>query len=250
MTEGKEAYVFNEALGQLCRASFGGSRCGEAKGRRMKVILDVIVNILLDSNISGLRENVLHYMCKKDVDEPNLKEKELQRRFSLALLEISIMLRVSRESLKFRAAPKGSLKGDIKLYTEDGLIVDGNLGGASGIQIPSEADLVTSVEVGEDIECIIVIEKETAFHYLTGKQFPQLEKCISVTAKGQPDVATRIALGKIREYVPKIKFYCLVNYNPSGMQILSTYSFGSAQRAHDNLFLAVQEIQHIGILSH
>jgi meiotic recombination protein SPO11 len=71
-----------------------------------------------------------------------------------------------------------------------------------------------------------------------------------VTAKGQPDVATRIALGKIREYVPKIKFYCLVDYNPGGMQILSTYSFGSAQRAHDNLFLAVQEIQHIGILSH
>ena len=162
----------------------------------MKVILDVIANILQDSNISGLRENVLHYMCKKDVDEPNLKEKELQRKFSLALLEISIMLRVSRESLKFRAAPKGSLKGDIKLYTEDGLIVDGNLGGASGIQIPSEADLVTSVEVGEDIECIIVIEKETAFHYLTGKQFPQLEKCVSVTAKSQPDVATRIALGK------------------------------------------------------
>ena len=71
----------------------------------MKVILDVIANILQDSNISGLRENVLHYMCKKDVDEPNLKEKELQRRFSLALLEISIMLRVSRESLKFRKAP-------------------------------------------------------------------------------------------------------------------------------------------------
>ena len=48
----------------------------------------------------------------------------------------------------------------------------------------------------------------------------------------------------------KIKFYCLMDYNPGGMQILSTYSFGSAQRAHDNLFLAVQEIQHIGILSH
>jgi hypothetical protein len=54
----------------------------------MKVVLDVTENILQDFNISGLRENIFHYMCKKDIEEPNLKEKELQRRFSKALIMV------------------------------------------------------------------------------------------------------------------------------------------------------------------
>ena len=42
--------------------------------------------------------------------------------------------------------------------------------------------------------------------------------------------------------------YCMVDYNSGGMLILATYCFGSEQRAHDNLFLIVQDIQHIGLL--
>ena len=60
------------------------------------------------------------------------------------------MLRVSRESLKIRGAPKGLIQGDLQLYTAgDKLLCDCRHGGQTGTLIPSETDLVTRIDIGK-----------------------------------------------------------------------------------------------------
>lgn len=43
------------------------------------------------------------------------------------------------------------------------------------------------------------------------------------------------------------KFYFFVDCNLSGVQILVRYVFGSKNKAHDNLFLTLSDIQYIGL---
>ncbi|KAI9712363.1 MAG: hypothetical protein M1820_001576 [Bogoriella megaspora] len=74
-------------------------------------------------------------------------------------------------------------------------------------------------------------------------------------AKGYPDVARRAFLHALASptawnnfTAPKV--YALVDYDPDGICILSTYKYGSAALKHENIGLAVDKIQWIGLNSY
>ena len=146
----EDAFVFDESLGQLCLSKIGTVKCQSLKAERIKVILEHIKKLMQDSTNIGIRENLLHYYLKKDVQEEGLTEKGQRARFSHVVLEISAMLRVLRESLKIRGAPNGLIQGDLQLYTTgDKLLCDCRHGGQTGTLIPSETDLVTRIDIGK-----------------------------------------------------------------------------------------------------
>ena len=63
--------------------------------------------------------------------------------------------------------------------------------GIGGKAIPPQIDKVQDLQ--SDAEFILLVEKDAAFMRLAEDRFYNKFPCVIVTAKGQPDVATRCA---------------------------------------------------------
>ena len=70
--------------------------------------------------------------------------------------------------------------------------------------------------------------------------------CIIITAKGQPDVATRLFLSKVKRDL-KIPVLALVDADPYGLKIISVYMQGSKNMAFDSANLTTPDIKWLGV---
>ena len=70
--------------------------------------------------------------------------------------------------------------------------------------------------------------------------------CIVITAKGQPDVATRMFLSRITTEL-KIPVLGLVDSDPYGLKILSVYMSGSKNMSDDSASLTTPDIKWLGL---
>eukprot|EP00268_Persea_americana_P048923 TRINITY_DN5203_c2_g1_i14.p1 TRINITY_DN5203_c2_g1~~TRINITY_DN5203_c2_g1_i14.p1 ORF type:complete len:219 (-),score=41.12 TRINITY_DN5203_c2_g1_i14:225-881(-) len=106
------------------------------------------------------------------------------------------------------------------------------------------------VEEVEDVMCvakyILVVEKETVFQRLANDKFCEKNHCIVITGRGYPDVSTRRFLRLLVEKLC-LPAYCLVDCDPYGFDILTTYRFGSMNMAFDAKLLRVPEIRWLGV---
>lgn len=96
--------------------------------------------------------------------------------------------------------------------------------------IPSLMDRVT--DIAGDAEFVLLIEKDAAFMRLSEDRFYNTYPCIIVTAKGQPDVATRLFLKRVKTAL-NIPILGLVDSDPYGLKILSVYMSGSKNMSYD-----------------
>ncbi|XP_043693681.1 meiotic recombination protein SPO11-1 isoform X2 [Telopea speciosissima] len=94
-------------------------------------------------------------------------------------------------------------------------------------------------------EYILVVEKETVFQRLANDRFCSTNRCIIITGRGYPDVPTRRFLRLLVEKLC-LPAYCLVDCDPYGFDILTTYRFGSMQMAYDAKFMRVTELRWLG----
>ncbi|MED6196289.1 hypothetical protein PIB30_046102 [Stylosanthes scabra] len=92
---------------------------------------------------------------------------------------------------------------------------------------------------------ILVVEKESVFQRLANDQFCSANHCIVITGRGYPDIPTRRFLRLLVEDL-HLPAYCLVDCDPYGFDILTTYRFGSMQMAYDTKHLGIPEIQWLG----
>lgn len=141
---------------------------------------------------------------------------------------------------------EGLLLGQYLLCVYDNIIVNCTLGGVSGSKIPSEAEDIDMIIQVARVDFILVVEKETVFHKLSDMDFHKKYNCVIVTASGEPDVATRIVLKKLRLWLD-VPIFALVDAIPEGFDILCTYRFGSRNRAYDNLSLTLPDLIWIGV---
>ncbi|KAK6934594.1 Spo11/DNA topoisomerase VI, subunit A, N-terminal [Dillenia turbinata] len=99
---------------------------------------------------------------------------------------------------------------------------------------------------------ILVVEKESVFQRLADDQFCNANRCIVVTGKGYPDIPTRRQEFLFLQLLIKelsLPIYCLVDCDPYGFDILTTYRFGSMQMAFDVKHLCVPEMRWLGAFS-
>jgi meiotic recombination protein SPO11 len=75
---------------------------------------------------------------------------------------------------------------------------------------------------------------------------PQRYPCIVITAKGQPDVATRMFLSRLKAEL-KIPVLGLVDSDPYGLKILSVYMSGSKNMSYDSASLTTPDIKWLGL---
>lgn len=75
-------------------------------------------------------------------------------------------------------------------------------------------------------------------------------------AKGYPDLASRKFLRRVADENPRIAIFALVDFDPDGIAILSTYKHGSYRLAHEDVShnpatgLRLPELQWLGVKSH
>ena len=83
-----------------------------------------------------------------------------------------------------------------------------------------------------------------------------VDPCSHNQAKGYPDVASRTFLRHIAERAPHVPMHALVDLDPDGIAILSTYKYGSYRLAHEDVTpsgppgLSLPNIRWLGVKGH
>ena len=259
-----EASIVNVALSILRGEGFTYSLPNRSKTNQLYVPeLDRIV--LKDSlshrqfaNTSTCRKTVIttrilqlvHELClkrihvtKRDLFYTDVKLFEDQSNSDAVLDDIACMLTCTRSSLHVVASEKGVVVGRLQ-FAEDGDEIDCSRMGVGGKAIPPNIDKVTNIR--SDAKFILLVEKDAAFMRLAEDRFYTTYPCIIITAKGQPDVATRLFLRKLR-YTLKIPVLALVDSDPYGLKILSVYMKGSMNMSYDSSNLTTPDIKWLGV---
>jgi meiotic recombination protein SPO11 len=183
------------------------------------------------------------HITKRDLFYTDVKLFRDQKESDSVLDDVACMIGCTRTSLHVVASDKGLVVGRIQ-YKEAGDEIDCTKMGIGGKAIPPYIDKITDIR--SDAEFIILVEKEAAYMRLAEDRFYNKYKCIVITGKGQPDVATRLFLHKIREQL-KIPVLALVDSDPYGLKILSVYCTGSKSMSYDSSNLTTPDIKWLGV---
>lgn len=125
------------------------------------------------------------------------------------------------------ASSRGAIIGHLTIKDQDGNIIDCSRLGPAGYAISGDMNSLRQLNFLSDARYIIVIEKDAIFQRLSEDLLFNAIPCILITAKGFPDIATRFLLYRLNQNFSKMPILALVDWNPAGLAILSTYKFGS-----------------------
>ncbi|KAL4567276.1 hypothetical protein LXL04_022855 [Taraxacum kok-saghyz] len=208
----------------------------DCHARRLDVLLRVllIVQQLLQENRHGSKRDI-YYMHPSVFREQSVVDR--------AINDICILFKCSRHNLNVVSVAKGLVMGWLRFSEGDRLF--------NCINQPDNAHSIpVHVEDVKDVvsiaEYILVVEKESVFQRLANDCFCKTNRCIVITGRGYPDIPTRRFLRLLIEEL-QLPAYCLVDCDPYGFDILTTYRFGSMQMAYDAKILRLPEIKWIGV---
>lgn len=166
---------------------------------------------------------------------------------------IAYTLNVPRATLHVTAAAKGLVAGAFNICRRDGSIVSA-ANEKDGMLVPMLKDILC-LDMSA-VKWILVVEKEASFRSIAALSFRETMSTagIIITGKGYPDIATRALLCFMATPCPQNGFvsplvFCLVDFDPDGLAIMSTYKNGSAALAHENEELRVPQMQWLGLRS-
>ncbi|KAG0146804.1 hypothetical protein CROQUDRAFT_670968 [Cronartium quercuum f. sp. fusiforme G11] len=210
-------------------------------GARELAMLLQIVNICQDA----ISRNVT--VTKRDIYYRDVALFKTQVQVDRLVDDLAATLGVTRAELHTCASSKGLFSGNLRLKTKDDEIISARTRPAL---IPV-AELIGEVIPDEDVQFILVIEKEAVFNSLISVDFPndpRFGKSVMITGKGYPDLASRQLLSMLatNDNSKHIPILVLVDCDPHGIEILSVYKFGS-QRMAFQAGLAVEKVEWVGV---
>ena len=183
------------------------------------------------------------HITKRDLFYTDVKLFVDQSESDGVLDDVATMIGCTRSNLHVVASDKGLVVGRISFY-EDGDFIDCTRMGVGGKAIPPYIDKIENIE--SDAEFILLVEKEAAYMRMAEDRFYQRYPCIVITAKGQPDVASRMFLSRITAEL-QIPVLALVDSDPYGLKILSVYMSGSKNMSYDSASLTTPDIKWLGL---
>mmetsp|Transcript_18264 Transcript_18264/g.30458 ORF Transcript_18264/g.30458 Transcript_18264/m.30458 type:complete len:413 (-) Transcript_18264:801-2039(-) len=193
---------------------------------------------------------LIHELCqkkihvtKRDMFYTDVKLFKQQNESDDVLNDVACMIGSTRTSLNVVASEKGIVVGRVS-FSEDGDPIDCTRMGSGGKAIPPYIDKITNIR--GDAEFILLVEKDAAFMRLAEDRFYNRYPCVIITAKGQPDVATRLFLKKLKNTL-QIPVLGLVDSDPYGLKILSVYMSGSKNMSYDSANLTTPDIKWLGV---
>ncbi|GAA5962355.1 hypothetical protein JCM3765_002953 [Sporobolomyces pararoseus] len=226
----KQRIMFPRKLGKGKQVRLGG--------RELACFLRV-VELALD----GLVANVVS--TKRDLYYRDVSLFRKQQTVDSLVEDLAATLGVRRSDLNIVATSKGIFSGHLALLMKDGTKKTGSV---EGTLIPP-AFLIDRLEVDE-LSWVLVVEKDAVFQSLSPVEWDlSLGNGVLVTAKGYPDVSTRELVKKLADDSPSVPIMFLVDADPHGIEILSTFVLGSSALSHDssNLAIGYERANWIGI---
>ncbi|KAF3959030.1 hypothetical protein CMV_016115 [Castanea mollissima] len=203
---------------------------------RLDVLLRVllIVQQLLQENRHGSKRDI-YYMHPSVFSEQSVVDR--------AINDICILMQCSRHNLNVVSVGNGLVMGWIR-FLEGGRKFDCINHPNTAYPIPVQVEEVQDIISVADY--VLVVEKESVFERLANDQFCNANRCIVITGRGYPDIPTRRFLRLLIEKLC-LPTYCLVDCDPYGFDILTTYRFGSMQMAYDAKQLRCPEVCWLGV---
>ncbi len=183
------------------------------------------------------------HSTKRDIFYMDVNSFEKQSVSDALIEDLSAMIQATRSSLNISASSKGIVVGRVS-FREKGDFIDCSKMGAGKSIAPNINDIE---ELDSDAEFCLIIEKDAVFNRLAEDHFYDYIPSIIVTAKGQPDMATRQFLRKIDEEL-SIPILAIVDADPYGFEIMRVYSVGSKALSYESAHLAVPNIKWLGLL--
>uniref|UniRef100_A0A7S4ABA9 DNA topoisomerase (ATP-hydrolyzing) n=1 Tax=Pseudo-nitzschia australis TaxID=44445 RepID=A0A7S4ABA9_9STRA len=223
------------------RIVLGGKRIGRnfmnvRESRKSAIMLRVmqLLHAVLVKRIHITKRDLFYTDVKLFVD---------QAESDGVLDDVATMIGCTRSNLHVVASDKGLVVGRIQ-FEEDGDFIDCTKMGVGGKAIPPYIDKIENIR--SDAEFILLVEKEAAYMRMAEDRFYHKYPCIVITAKGQPDVASRMFLSRITNEL-KIPVLGLVDSDPYGLKILSVYMSGSKNMSYDSASLTTPNIMWLGL---
>lgn len=183
------------------------------------------------------------HVTKRDLFYTDVKLFKAQGESDEVLNDVACLIGCTRTSLSVVASEKGIVIGCVQ-FREAGDDINCARMGVGGKAIPPYIERITDIK--SDAQFILLVEKDAAFMRLAEDRFYEKYPCIIITAKGQPDVATRLFLKKLRTTL-NIPILGLVDSDPYGLKILSVYTSGSKNMSYDSANLTTPDIKWLGV---
>ena len=209
----------------------------------MRTARDVTRLIRVLEIIHELLEKDIH-ATKREVFYNDVRLFEDQRQSDNAIDDIAPLLGTNRESTHIVASAKGTVLGRLVLQ-DSGDRIDCTRLGTGGWSITPFLDRVEIVE--SDAEFLLIVEKDAAMLRLSEAKWWNRYPCIILTARGSPDIASRIFTRRLAKEL-KIPAFTLVDADPFGHYIHSVYLRGSKRLSYESPFLATPELKLLGVL--
>lgn len=230
--------LYVPALGRLVLQDATTRReWAHASSARRVTIMARVLELVYDLALRGI------HVTKRDLFYTDVKLFVKQAESDACIEDVATVLGCTRHSLHVVASEKGIVVGRLR-FRDAGDLIDCARMGVSGKSIPAAVDRLTDLE--SDAEFILLVEKDAAFARLAEDRFYQQYPCIIITARGQPDVATRALLRRLRLELG-LPVLALVDADPYGLQILSTYLNGSKNMSFDSANLVTPDIRWLGV---
>ncbi|XP_057972012.1 meiotic recombination protein SPO11-1 isoform X2 [Malania oleifera] len=236
LSNGRSPLVFIDRFRNYCSDASGHCCCSshlpkgkeiltlqtESHARRLDVLLRVllIVQQLLQENRHGSKRDI-YYMHPSVFAEQSVVDR--------AINDICILMQCSRHNLNVVSVGNGLVMGWLQ-FIEAGKKCNCINNPNTVHPVPVHVEEVKGI--ASVAQYILVVEKESVFQRLANNQFCTKNRCIVVTGRGYPDVPTRRFLRLLIEKLC-LPAYCLVDCDPYGFDILTTYRFGSMVRLLD-----------------
>jgi meiotic recombination protein SPO11 len=152
---------------------------------------------------------------------------------------VSCMFECSRQSLNIVASSRGCIIGNLTFRCVEDEV---NCNYGEKVILSSKVKNIKS----DDAPFIHLVEKHCTLSRLADDKLHKRYGCIILTGKGQPNLSTRSFLRKLKIEL-NIPVVAIMDFDPDGFQILSSYRCGAQNSAHENLNLVTPDIRWIGI---
>lgn len=214
--------------------SLGSLRTAKDVARLVRVL--EIVHELLEKDI---------HATKREVFYNDVKLFEEQRFSDEAIDDLAPLLGTNRESTHIVASAKGTVIGRLTIR-DSGDLIDLTKLGTGGWSITPFLDRVEIVE--SDAEFLLIVEKDAAMLRLSEARWWERHPCILLTARGSPDIASRMFARRLTKELG-LPAFTLVDADPYGHYIHSVYLRGSKRLSYESPFLATPQLRLLGVLS-
>jgi len=158
--------------------------------------------------------------------------------------DLEVMLGASREEMGLQTDVKCKVVGLMRVRSGRDVIDCSRQGEGGAYTPPSNVDRLEFLDV--NAEYVLVVEKDAVFNTLNMERYWEENKCILVTAGGQPDRPARRLVKRLNEELG-LPVYVLTDADPYGFYIYSVYRIGSITLSHESVRLACPKARFIGV---